>query len=445
MRTRNSSDWRRGTVTQGVRTSCSLLLCLLVGCGQSTESPVNSEPKKVKTPKPKSDTPSRVRSVGPPVSRAATAKLSGDVAMGGGLQNLSAVPLGRCDVATADADAVLALASSQYREGAFADAWACAELAIDLIPQAVEAQHLHAAALSALGRYQEAQVSFAMALLLDPDDPETLADVADFYINILPPKRRQTLMIGLEYARRGGQGALARRRSDNGLRGRLLLLEAEALNDLNRADVALPRVTEAMELEPGLSGAQIEYALILFGLLRFEESEQALLEMLGTSPRNARAHYFLGLIYERSGRKPDAEAHFERARQLAPREYFAPYAVSEFEFAEEVQRAVSELPKVLATLLDEARLEVADLPLQSDLEASNPPFSPTILGLFRGLPAGVESEGPVARTVILYRGNITRSVRTRAELNLQIRNTLRHEIGHLQGFDEDELRRLGLE
>ncbi len=272
-----------------------------------------------------------------------------------------------CDANPADADGVLALASQHYRAGEFSKASACARLATDLVPQAVEAQHLHAAALSALGRHAQAQVAFSMALLLDPADPETLADIADFYINILTPKRRQTVMLGLEYARRGSEGALARRRSDNGLRGRLLLLEAEALSDLNRPDVALPRVSEAILLSPGLDGATLEYALVLFRLLRFDESESALLDVLSEFPRSARAHHHLGLIYERKGRDSDADAHFLRARRLNPKEFFPPISLSEEEFAAEVERAIAELPARLRSLLRKINLQTVALPKRGDL------------------------------------------------------------------------------
>ena len=74
--------------------------------------------------------------------------------------------------------------------------------------------------------------------------------------------------------------------------------------------------------------------------------------------------------------------------------------------------------------------------------------SPTILGLYRGLPVSVEvgeTTSVPARAVVLYRKNLARATHTRAELNRQIRHTLRHEIGHMQGYDEDELRRRGLE
>ena len=73
----------------------------------------------------------------------------------------------------------------------------------------------------------------------------------------------------------------------------------------------------------------------------------------------------------------------------------------------------------------------------------------TILGLYRG-PVG---RGPVGRgphhseptSIVLYRKNLARAVKTRAELCVQIRETLLHEIGHLEGLDEDDLRRRGMD
>jgi predicted Zn-dependent protease with MMP-like domain len=46
---------------------------------------------------------------------------------------------------------------------------------------------------------------------------------------------------------------------------------------------------------------------------------------------------------------------------------------------------------------------------------------------------------------VLYRMNLARAVRSRAELTEQIDRTIRHELGHLDGLDEDDLRRRDLE
>ncbi|MCX5745815.1 MAG: metallopeptidase family protein, partial [Proteobacteria bacterium] len=85
--------------------------------------------------------------------------------------------------------------------------------------------------------------------------------------------------------------------------------------------------------------------------------------------------------------------------------------------------------------------------------AVQPPFPPTILGLYRG-PVGHAAKRPEPahdgsslrdRSIVLYRKNLARAVKTRAELSEQIRDTLLHEIGHLEGLDEDDLRRRGME
>jgi predicted Zn-dependent protease with MMP-like domain len=136
-------------------------------------------------------------------------------------------------------------------------------------------------------------------------------------------------------------------------------------------------------------------------------------------------------------------------------------------------------------------LETADLPELGDLTAEDPPLSPTILGLFRGLPLPAEpalasevgerpkADGQAARdgarpepapeaqaqsqsqskpklkskpepdceprAIVLYRKNLLRAVREKSELIEQIRTTLLHELGHLRGEDDAELRARGLE
>jgi predicted Zn-dependent protease with MMP-like domain len=49
------------------------------------------------------------------------------------------------------------------------------------------------------------------------------------------------------------------------------------------------------------------------------------------------------------------------------------------------------------------------------------------------------------RSIVLYRKNLARAVTSRAELEKQVRITLWHEIGHLRGADEDDLRERGIE
>jgi tetratricopeptide (TPR) repeat protein len=347
-----------------------------------------------------------------------------------------------------DADALLDESSKSFDVGNYGAALACAEVAADLLPQAVEAHHVRAAAHAALGHHDEAQVAFTMALALDPDDPQTLAAAADFYINVLPPKRRETTMVGYEYARRGRARSLSRRDRDPELRARLALLEAQALNDLARSDEALSRIGEALALAPRMIEARHERGVAMFNLCRFDEAREAFLAVLSEAPEDPYAHHHLALIYERTGSEADAEAHFRRARELAPDEFWAPVILEPDRFRAELDEAIAELDDEDRALLASARLEVTDVPALADLTAVDPPFSPTILGLYRGLPHGVKVPAKVEvpeRAIVLYRKNLGRAVRTRDELDQQIRRTLVHEIGHLRGLDEDELRRRGLD
>ncbi len=403
-------------------------------------------------------TPDEVAPEAPPLMPRGVAS-SPQVVQGAGATAMPPLPPGQtepkaqhasvpCDLASRNPSVVIEEAGTRYRAGDFIQAHACARMAVDLAPQAVAAHHLQAAALTGLARYDEAQLAFAMALALDPDDPETLADVADFYINILPPKSRDTVSVGLQYARRGSARAATGRRFDASLQSRLFLLESEALNDLGQPEKALPRALEALQQTPNLQGAEHERAVSLFRLLRFAESEQAFLRVLAASAEDPYAHHHLGLIYERTGRIAEAESHHARAQRLAPAEFPPPLLLAPKEFRSEVDRAIAELAPELRELLSLASLEIEDLPSTEDLGASEPPFSPTILGLYRGLPAGVEAGETTSappRAIVLYRVNLSRAAHSRAELNRQIRHTLRHEIGHLQGYDEDELRRRGLE
>lgn len=375
----------------------------------------------------------------------------------GGDEGAAPIPVVECPVAPVDGEApertldrLLEQAAASFDDQRPAEAWTCADQASDLAPQSVEAHHLRAAALAALGHDIEAELAYTMALALDPEDPETLRAVADFYLNVRATRGRDTALVALELARRGRARATARRRGSAGLRADLALLEAQALNDLGRSDEALDGAREALRLQPGLIDAVHERGVALYNLGRFPEARTAFTEVLGQLPDDAYAHHFLALTLEQLGHSADADAHFRRARELAPDDFPPPVLISVAEFQAEVDAIVAELSADTRAKLVAVPIEVADVPARDDLEAVDPPFPPNILGLFRGLPHGVElpvapGARPVPRAILLYRLNLARAVRTREELSEQIRRTLLHEIGHLEGLDEDDLRRRGLD
>ena len=74
-------------------------------------------------------------------------------------------------------------------------------------------------------------------------------------------------------------------------------------------------------------------------------------------------------------------------------------------------------------------------------------ISPQILGIFIGVPrteAAVTAQARDVDRVVLFKKNLEKVCRTHAELVDQIQITVKHEIGHYLGLDEDDLDRLGL-
>jgi Flp pilus assembly protein TadD/predicted Zn-dependent protease with MMP-like domain len=349
--------------------------------------------------------------------------------------------------------ALLEAANKAVVDGRFGEAWTCADRAADLSPSSVEAHHLRGASLAGLGRTAEAQVAYALALALDPDDPETLRAVADFYINGKGERGRDGLRLGLELAQRGSRRVLARRRKAPALAADLALLEGQALDDLGRSDEALARIDVALRHAPGRGDALHERGVALFDLSRFAEAKAAFEKALALQPDDAYTHQLMGLVLEQLGDAAGAERELARAVELAPSDLAAPVLIPPAELRREIDAVIATLTPERRARLRGVRIEVADLPDPADLAANRPPFPPTILGLYRG-PVGREAAGrPAGRaqapaeptSIVLYRKNLARAVKTRAELGVQIRETLLHEIGHLEGLDEDDLRRRGMD
>ncbi|HET9552568.1 MAG TPA: metallopeptidase family protein, partial [Anaeromyxobacteraceae bacterium] len=237
-------------------------------------------------------------------------------------------------------------------------------------------------------------------------------------------------------------------RRDPALAVRLELAAAAALNDLGRAAEALPHAERAVALDPEEPAAASERGFALFELCRFDEARAAFERALALSPDDAWALHQLGLLAERRGDGAAAERLLARARERAPGDFPAEVAIDAAAFRAELDRALAELSAADRAALKGVPVEAADLPSTEDLTASQPPLSPTILGLYRGPPEGeacLPEDGDPCRSIVLYRKNLARFARDRAELDRQVRVTLEHELGHLRGEDDDALRDRGLE
>jgi Flp pilus assembly protein TadD len=328
-------------------------------------------------------------------------------------------------------------AARDFEKGRYEDALECAREATRTDPASVAAHHFRGAALTELGHIEEARTAYARALALDPDDPEVLRSSADLHVRRLGS--RDDLELSLQYVKRALPRAQKGR--DRELLKELHLLQAMALDDLGRPGDALAAATKALEYDPKDREARREKGVALFELCRFEQAKAELSRLAAESP-DAWAEHYLGLIAERAQDDVAAAAHFARARKLDP-DAFKPTAQAPRPiFQKIVQEELDKLPPSIKAGLARANFEVEDLPEVGDLVATDPPLSPGILGLFRPPPESASSEA--RPTILLYRRNLSRAAHNDDELRREVRDTLMHEVGHLNGEDDEQLRDRGL-
>jgi Flp pilus assembly protein TadD/predicted Zn-dependent protease with MMP-like domain len=329
--------------------------------------------------------------------------------------------------------------------GAKERAIACADEALRLAPRLVPALTLRASALATLGRIEDARLAWTRTLAVDPSDPEALLGAAELHVRRLGPAR-DALEAGLEYALRGARAAGARR--DRALAARLVLVAGMAENDLGRSHLALPHLEKAVVALPHDPDAVYERGVALYELCRFDEAQRAFERALELAPDDPWALHQLGLLAERRGDRAHADGLLARAHTLAPGDFPLELGVDEETFRREVRTAVGALPAEERRALEDVPIEIQDLPDADDLVAVDPPLSPSILGLFRG-PSEEEpctaADGPRCRAIVFYRKNLLRFARDRRELSEQVRVTLLHELGHLHGEDDEDLRLRGLQ
>jgi predicted Zn-dependent protease with MMP-like domain len=250
----------------------------------------------------------------------------------------------------------------------------------------------------------------------------------------------------VELARKGRKAA--RKEGLPALEADLLWLEGSAHTELADPATALARLDEALALDPDHLDAMLERGFALFELLRFEEARRQLEAALERSPDEPWAHHQLGLLAERRGDRAEADRRFKRARRLDPGAFPAPVTVTRAEFERLAEEALEDVPEVVRRYLANVPITVEDLPADHDLAGSDPPLSPTILGLFRGAPYGLKGSADpwshLPSAIVHYQRNLERAVATPEELEEQIAVTLVHEVGHFLGLSEEELHARGL-
>lgn len=345
-------------------------------------------------------------------------------------------------VCNSEGSAPLEAAQRYYDEERYEEALSCAAQAAALEPDSAEAHAERGMALSALNRVPEAQLAFAHALAINPDEPEALLGAAHLYaVNLSSSREHDEL--GLLYSERG----MSKPGQPPEVVVQFALISAMAFNDLGQATEALNRASIVLAREPQNLEAIYERALALFELCRFSEAKVAFLALVNDRQHGAHANHHLALLLEREGKWKQAQQHFDKAREQSPADFPPPPLPTEEAFRKSVADAVAALPEDMRKDLEGIPVTAEELPAEADLLSGALPLSPTILGLFRGPSLGEPCDGTETpcRSVVLYRRNLARAVRTPEELREQIQVTLLHEVGHLRGEDDQELAARGLE
>ena len=106
------------------------------------------------------------------------------------------------------------------------------------------------------------------------------------------------------------------------------------------------------------------------------------------------------------------------------------------------------IPRELRALLVNVTIETKEEPGEEadDLEDGDEDDATDLLGLYCGPERedflGSAAHGQLPAKVYLYQWNLEDSVESIEQLQKEIRLTLRHELAHHFGFDDDELERI---
>ncbi len=211
---------------------------------------------------------------------------------------------------------------------------------------------------------------------------------------------------------------------------------------------ALRRYQDAAAADPDSLDAEAAIGFGLFHLCRFSAARTHLEMLSAEAPDMADVWYYLGLLAQRSGETALEAYAAQKANKLEPERYPLPVQIREEELRDLLADMIDQLSPQLAEALHNVPILLEDLPSDDILFSSDPPLDPLTLGLFVGTPLTEQSvfDQPADLTrILLFRKNIERIGADQAALEQELWITLKHEIGHFWGLNEDDLARMGLE
>lgn len=211
---------------------------------------------------------------------------------------------------------------------------------------------------------------------------------------------------------------------------------------------ALRFYRQAYDTDPGRVDTLVAMGVTLFFLARFGASRTFLEIASAEDPENGEAWYYLGLLALRRGERVVADILFARAHEHEPDRWKKPRLVGADEIEEMAQEILAELPTPLRDALQNVAILVEESPSEAFLMSQDPPLDPLLLGWFEGVPLPEQSvfDAPVAPTrILVFSDNIALIAHNEEMLREELAVTIKHEIGHYLGLDEDDLAARGLD
>ena len=323
-------------------------------------------------------------------------------------------------------------ADAAYDAGQFEKSMELYRKHIEMEPDAPEGYEGLGLSLWAMERHRDALQALNTAQKCDPENAGIAINRAALLTDVLE-RHQETVAIC--------EGLTRRKLKRNDVRD-ACYFAAKAHFRLGNDAKALALLDIALRDAPGDIELLSWKAHVLFESGQYEKSRLAHEKCLQLDSDDPGIWWDYGLVVEKLGDEAAACRAFERAHELDPEDFPLPVAISAKDAEGIALRTLEELPDDFRDAIHDVPVIVDDFPSR-EFVLENPTLGPQILGLFTGNTHN--DRQPVPTAIMIFRKNLEKVAGDREELEVEIRTTLLHEIGHYLGLNEDNLKERGLE
>ena len=149
-------------------------------------------------------------------------------------------------------------------------------------------------------------------------------------------------------------------------------------------------------------------------------------------------HFYRGQCLDRQGNAKEADREFLRASKIDPQNQPMPARMPLKEFEAVVREALESIPEPFRKRLGQSVVRVEDYPAADVVEDGLDGY---ILGLYSGTPrpAKIFDHADSVDFITLYKRNLEIEFPDPADLLIEIRKTVIHEVAHHFGLEDDEI------